>query len=158
MDGTKMNREIKFRTWDAKNNKFLKFIPPEEYMLDSEEWHHSGDEDVLIYPSNPLPNFKGRLIHQQYTGLKDKKEKEIYEGDILDLVSNTRAFWGQSILDLELVSFDTSAIGVVVFEEGQFIIDGSHVNDSWLHRSNWRNSEVIGNIFENKERLWTGPK
>lgn len=67
----------------------------------------------------------------QFTGLKDKNGKEIYEGDILEYVERD---WNK-LKDLT-VRCD------VVFEDGAFkpSIDPE-------------NSEVIGNIYENPELL-----
>ena len=61
-----MNREIKFRAWDADSR------PPR--MIEGNEIQHLS----LIYierASMPL---------MQYTGLKDKNGVEIYEGDIVE--------------------------------------------------------------------------
>jgi hypothetical protein len=60
-----MNREIKFRIWDGKE---MRERPPlnEWEMEDGEFWVENCDNPIM-----------------QYTGLKDKNGKEIYEGDIL---------------------------------------------------------------------------
>lgn len=72
----------------------------------------------------------------QYTGLKDKKGKEIYEGDICINVTADSKF------------------GVVYFEDGMFIFRAD--NGDFIHHyistiSN--NCVIIGNIYENPELL-----
>ncbi len=62
-------REIKFRVWDELAN----------------EWDFcTGGCHFCLRPNEDLVSH-GRVF-QQYTGLKDKEGREIYEGDILDQV------------------------------------------------------------------------
>lgn len=113
-------RKIKFRIWD----KFL--------------YHMYYDEDNKEEPN--LWNIKehvsgGKLIDtkssvlMQYTGLKDKNGKEIYEGDILRGPKKFRA--------------------EVIFEDGAFTV---RKNLLYFQRKPM-DLEVIGNIYENPELL-----
>ena len=116
-------REIKFRVWDEKYN----------------QWHTSP---IAIYPAESVVK-QGRVI-QQFTGLKDRNNKEIYEGDIL-----------RGKLTEEMAAEgDGAIIGKVFFAAGAFMIDGDgplYYQTYSLSPDLLMDHEVIGNIFENPE-------
>ncbi|MNP82512.1 YopX protein [compost metagenome] len=72
----------------------------------------------------------------QFTGLKDKNGKEIYEGDILS--NGQHIDW---IVDYHMASFVVKHVGAIT-------------EDSWvLNRGMAESREVIGNIYERPDLL-----
>lgn len=69
----------------------------------------------------------------QFTGLKDKNEKEIYEGDIIMSAINYKSFGN------EVVEWDDSG-GYTFFSDGEYGI-------------NPKICKIVGNIYENPELL-----
>ena len=123
-----MNRPIKFRVWDKRENKGMH---TQNMLYDAQL--HDFWEDFVDYPGYEL---------MQYTGLTDKNNKPIYEGDI---VKFSRLFEKERKIK-ELKSF-------VRFHNGQFGFDLIGFNDMFFTLSDECGIEVIGNIFENSELL-----
>jgi len=79
------------------------------------------------------------FIVMQFTGLEDKNNKEIYEGDIIVIIIDK-----------------TRMTGEVVFNKGMFRIESKKVNSSlWSELTAKVNDyvEVIGDIYRNPELI-----
>lgn len=103
-------REIKFRAWVPAQQKMYGPVTLDEMRT---RWSYP------LYWCQPL---------MQYTGLKDKSGKEIYEGDILD---------------------DEGSSCVIAWDEDRYgwgVIDEPY----WQF---YEHMKIIGNIYENPELL-----
>ena len=74
----------------------------------------------------------------QYTGLKDKNGKEIYEGDII----RSKTYLGETLV----IKWDNAYTGF-------YCHDKTDEEENHLNMLEVVESEVIGNIFENPELL-----
>jgi uncharacterized phage protein (TIGR01671 family) len=117
-------REIKFRAWDKKKL--------EMYSNNSNILGNMGS----YHPAGQVPNWD----IMQYTGLKDRNGKEIYEGDV---VQYSTAYYGKLKTDNK--------------QEIKWIEDMEHdgfgeplATGFLLRGYDW---EIIGNIYENPELL-----
>ena len=78
----------------------------------------------------------------QYTGLKDKNEKEIYEGDIIEIKGYSNKGYNTGLV---------KEIYVVEFKDFCWSCGIKSLLN--LATINWASIEVIGNIYDNPELL-----
>ena len=123
-------REIKFRAWH-KEEKIIGEVLGIDIL--HKEIYFSN-ENINCYE---YTEFKDIEL-MQYTGLKDMREKEIYEGDIVKLRAN-------------------HGIGVIKYSDewGAFVIEYIKPRPLAVLGINYykENIEILGNIYENPELL-----
>lgn len=118
------NREIKFRVWDVDTHEFI----------DLSCGHHNQKLNIFFKDSH--------FVFQQYTGLKDKNGKEIYDGDILKIWHDS---YTNRIRDYHLA--------VVIWHYNRWTVRTSSENpikrdNALFFPNNEENIEVVGNILE----------
>ena len=118
-----MSREIKFRAWKLDGGMHKPFdltnLVSDEYA--GESWLDCGDGLHIDHRTG-----WDSLKIMQYTGLKDKNGKEIYEGDVVHI----SGIGNYEITDI-CQDFDMLVNAIV---EGDL-------------------NEIVGNIYENKELI-----
>ena len=136
-----MSREIKFRAWDGEKY-WYNIVPSPLPSPTLDICKEITDYSPEYY--NMVDIVEGVEAIEQYTGLKDKDGKEIYEGDIVKTNSP------------EQPNFK---VGVIEFVQQAFWISNVPSNrpdhtHSELLLQYWETEiEVIGNIHENPELL-----
>lgn len=122
-----MSREIKFRAWEKYAKKYYYGAEHTyDFMCSGEGCYAESFGEVLD---------NERFIVEQYTGLKDKNGKEIYEGDIVRLYDRY----------VSAITWQDNYCGFRWYGDG----DGYR----GLGKDNEEYYEVIGNIHENLELL-----
>ncbi len=118
LSGNLKMRTIKFRAWDE-SQKYMAYQGTPDLETIQSFFHHFGDENLM-----------------QFTGLKDKNGKEIYEGDFIKDKEH-----------IYIVSWHDEMATFVIKRKGwmfnHFFKEGLDNNDC----------EVAGNIYENTD-LW----
>ena len=126
-----MNREIEFRAWLKSRSTLCKVLSIHFDKITTisvkdgqgKTWFELGNENAVL---------------MQYTGLKDKNNKEIYEGDIVK-------WWGYEV-----------QFGRQLRPE-RIIYINDYIKDTYkilcITENTRQTVEIIGNIYENPELL-----
>lgn len=114
-------REILFRGKRTDNGKWI--TDSETYIKDGDDTWLSDEELNVV---KVIPESVG-----QYTGLTDKNGTKIFEGDIVDILT------------------ENEEVGAVTYDDGGFVITADGFTVSFLDNINGTDVRVIGNIYDN---------
>jgi len=139
-----MNRETKFRGWNKKSHIIVDeidlFAPQSAFLLND-----AFKEGMTVLPL-------------QYIGRKDKKGKEIYEGDIVGCIKNRfgkgeHEYWSVEYNDATARFIVTNHIN----SERDLDFDFTHEYDDcpiiYITEEKTFYPEIIGNIYENEDLI-----
>ena len=136
-----MSRVLKFRAWNEDHMVYSDNITTEDVYFQFDNGtlkaYYIGDEYDLEAGGMVPTSHEIETPVMQFTGLKDKNGKEIYEGDIL-----------------RLDSFDPSDYEVK-FIDGAFCLCHKNIpyahDIHYVHHAGNNQATIVGNIYENSE-------
>ena len=122
-------REIKFRAWDKENQKMMKVSSL-----------HLENKEISVKENGTFHLFRMKDL-MQYTGVKDKNGKEIYEGDIVKILKLEG--YGEYFDQVEYIAKIECRISEFSLQPLNTRLSDESIVET----------EVIGNIYENKNLL-----
>ena len=129
-------REIKFRVWDKENKKMMKVSSL-----------HLENKEISVKENGTFHLFRMQDL-MQYTGLKVKDGKEVYEGDIVKIIKLEG--YGEYIDQVEYT-------GKIEYCISEFRVQPLNLR---LSDESIIEIEIIGNVYKNKnlleEKKWLG--
>lgn len=126
-----MNHAIKFRYWD---HELQTFVYSDEFDLETQCFRLEA-----FFAKANLYAYNAFL--QQFSGLLDKNEKEIYEGDIL----RSENIFKKSDYEFYFCEYEIN------FSTSAFVLKNKKKN--WNFGGESKMLEIVGNIFDNPQLL-----
>lgn len=129
-------REIKFRAWDDEAKKMYspEDLEQPEILDDTKKSIYSYLSFGALYIYDFRTEDPIEFVPLQATGWYDKKQNEIYEGDIVKIEGEIyQILWSE----------DTAGF-IIMSNDGGAMMGGDYLGDT---------IEVIGNIYENSNLL-----
>ena len=128
-------REIKFRAWSKISKD----------MFPVEQWANKSWVAIPVQVGEDDWELQQMRLEDvelmQYTGLKDKNGKEIYEGDVCKFYHHPE--------DVVVFSWDDELLSY----KATVVSEGIYCEDYFQIKSDSKKYEIIGNIYENKDLL-----
>lgn len=145
-----MSREIKFRAWDEGNKVMhtdVEFIKSGD---DGNDWIciSSNERQYMVVGHKLIfdnPYCRPQIHLMQFTGLKDKNGKEIYEGDIVNIY-----FYGISVI---VWNENICAFQYAYHAIGKGTSVGGRMTNTLYDHDGIKKYEVVGNIYEHPHLL-----
>lgn len=141
-------REIKFRGKPTENNtSYIEegafvygalIVCDNKYYIALNVNDNINRDDYEVYMIEVIPETVG-----QYTGLKDKNEEEIYEGDIVAI-----QFQRATKSKIALIEYSEKYAAFIITHTKEIKHENQNLGDYQME-----NFEVIGNIYDNPELL-----
>jgi uncharacterized phage protein (TIGR01671 family) len=132
-----IQRTIKFRAWNSRD----RFIANDAFRLNDDGT--VAFQSIMPQSAPPANLSEGDVVWLQFTGLKDKNGKEIYEGDIL--ATENDGFDGAD-------KWEREVMGSVVWDSRNAMFCGlPDGDDDSIYSAQY--VEVIGNIYEHPDLI-----
>jgi len=144
-------REIKFRVWlrPGFKKRMRMFY---NHKIESINLSHPKQPSIQLYETFEMyqGSFKGKLM--QYTGLKDKNGKDIYEGDILESsVRNSGGFDHVWIKVRAVIEYSAPVfLAKTLWKDTDRGACSIHLES---YRTQLPHVEIIGNIWEDPDMV-----
>lgn len=145
-----MNRTPNYRVW---HNIEKRFVDLRSISFENEEIVYDAQGEGNYYDTSPFRD----VVFQQYTGLKDSKGVEIYEGDIVKYTIKPNH------LNFDIANKDffadvvwhehTSSFGCITKCKDTDLSEDTFCSFGDLIR-HMESFEVVGNIFEKSKELF----